>query len=144
MDGRGEIVAHAAEVADAFTLLEQWKRTYKLRLGPSFLLIPGYKIYALERLLATEDWVKARLSAATRVTGVRQLSEDGTKGPCTVFELKGKQHRWITIGKLNGTSRKLELPLESKDSYADQRPNDCEANRNVNFAQKSPSAKRPF
>ena len=54
MEG-GEIVAHAEEEANAFKLLEQWKRTYKLRLGPSFLLIPGYKIYALERLLATED-----------------------------------------------------------------------------------------
>ena len=98
----------------AFELLENWKRTYRLRLGPNFLLIPGHKLYALERLLATENWVKARLSAATRVTGVRQLSKEGVKGPCNIFELKAKHHRWVMIGKLDGTSKKLELPLEAE------------------------------
>ena len=113
MEG-GEIVAYAEEVANAFKLLEQWKRIYNFRLGPHFLLAPGHKVYALERLLATENWVKARFSAATRVTGVRQLRKNGAVGPSTICELKGKQNLKITIGKLNGTSRTLELPSEAE------------------------------
>ena len=38
-------------------------------------------------------------------------------GPCTIYELKGKQNLRITIGKLNGTSRTLELPSEAEKPY---------------------------
>ena len=84
----GEVIARVTEITEAFELVEYWKRAYKLRLGPNFLLIPGHKIYSMERLLATETWVKARLCAATRVTGVRQLNKGGLKGPCNIFEIK--------------------------------------------------------
>ena len=68
----------------------------------------------MERLLATETWVKARLCAATRVTGVRQLNKEGLKGPCNIFEIKAKRLRTLTIGRLDGTWKKLELPVEAE------------------------------
>ena len=115
MDAGGVVIARVTEITEAFELIEYWKRIYKLRLGPNFLLIPGHKLYSLERLLATETWVKARLCAATRVTGVRQLNRNGLKGPCNIFELKAKHLRALIIGKLDGTWKKLELPLEAEN-----------------------------
>ena len=37
------------------------------------------------------------------------------KGPYNIFELKAKHHREVIIGKLDGTSKKLELPLEAEN-----------------------------
>ena len=76
--------------------------------------MPGHKVHALERLLLSDNWVKARFSAATRITGVRQLREHGNVGSTTIYELKGKQARTVTIGKLNGATLTMELPRESE------------------------------
>ena len=53
MEG-GEVLANKEEFSEAQRLIEIWKETFHFRLGPRFLLAPGYKVHTLERLLASE------------------------------------------------------------------------------------------
>ena len=45
---------------------------------------------------------------------MRQLREHGKVGSATIYELKGKQARKVTIGKMNGVTLTLELPREAE------------------------------
>ena len=107
------MIAGAAEMTEAFAIMKRWKQNFYLRLNPNFLLIPGHKLYALENMLCSDSWTKARLCIATRVIGVRKLTKDGQHGPSIIYEIKSKKGHTLIVGKLNGTWKELVVPDEA-------------------------------
>ena len=110
----GEVIAGEAEMTEAFTILNRWKQNFYLRLNPNFLLIPGHKLYALEDMLCSDSWTKARLCIATRVIGARRLMKDGQYGPSIIYEIKSKRGHTFIIGKLDGSWKEMVAPEEAE------------------------------
>ena len=126
MDG-GALLSLPEEVGRARSIMDHWKTRFPSRLGVKFLLVPGHRVFALEYLMRTQKWVKARFSEATRITGVRKMNlaeykegEDRTNTRLSsvqgvvVYEVKYCNEQEVEILKLSGAGLTLQIPDEAK------------------------------
>ena len=67
----------------------------------------------LECLLQTPQYVKARLSLATRVAGVRKLSRSGTIEGIIIYKIVLKDKYQVRIALLSGATMDFKLPQEA-------------------------------
>ena len=73
-------------------------------------------MWALEMILQTPKHVKARLSLATRVTGVRRLSHDGEARGVAIYKVSMKYNTDVRIALLSGDTLDFTLPPEARRS----------------------------